>query len=223
MQLNPSTVHVWSVNLNISSELETTFFSLLNPEERIRANRFRPPFHRKRFIAARGALRQLLGNYLDTPPELLEFGYNEHKKPYLLSTNIEISFNVSHSRDYALIAITMENRVGIDVEKVREKFNLAIAERYFSSAENTALQTLPSKERPLAFYRLWARKEAVVKAMGKGLTYPMSSFTVSLEPISEVIDILSENWYLAPLVVSTDYVAALATQMPIENIVYYSF
>lgn len=223
MQLDPSKVHVWSIDLNIDTNLEKEFFSLLNPEERIRAHRLRTPFHRKRFIAARGALRELLGRYLDMPPELIEFQYNEHKKPDLLNTNIPLFFNITHCRDQALAAFTYGNRVGIDLEKVREKYNLAVAERYFSKDENLALMHLPNRERTTAFYRLWARKEAVVKAIGKGMSYPMATFTVSVEAVSETIDVAEEKWYLAPLVANKGFEAAIATKHPIQNLLYHHF
>src|SRR5476651_2536598 len=99
-ELLPGAVHIWHASLDISPEAETHYFENLNPEEQQKALRFRDPKHPTYYTAARGILRELLGQYTEQSPTQLEFAYQEKGKPYLPDSDIE--FNLSHSHDYAV-------------------------------------------------------------------------------------------------------------------------
>jgi 4'-phosphopantetheinyl transferase len=213
----PREVHVWRAGLDGSEFVRQHLEATLAPEEIARANRFFFPRDRQHFVAARGILRQLLSGYLGRPPADLEFAYHPRGKPYLLPqpTDVPIAFNVSHSHGLALLAFSLGREIGVDLERVR--LNIAsdeIASRYFAPREVAELQSLPSEQRPEAFFLCWTRKEAYIKALGEGLQIPLTSFRVSLTPqqpdILESAD--ASRWTLRSLSPAPDYAAALVAE-----------
>ncbi|HTV43472.1 MAG TPA: 4'-phosphopantetheinyl transferase superfamily protein [Candidatus Sulfotelmatobacter sp.] len=166
-------IHVWAAGLDPSPERVSAFKETLAPDELERAARFHFEIDRNRFIAGRGILREILGSYLGIRPERLQFDYSPHGKPTLKasSTRPPLHFNLGHSVDLILIAVTRACPLGIDVEWVRPIPDLEnIATRYFSTREAAELMALPEERRPRAFYQLWTRKEACLKASGEGLS-----------------------------------------------------
>jgi 4'-phosphopantetheinyl transferase len=159
--------------------------ALLSDAERQRASRFVFDRDRDRFIIARGRLRQLLGARLGTPPESVDLVYGAHGKPVLASwlADSELRFNLSHCDDVTLYAFSRGHEIGIDVEAVRVMPDAdAIAARFFSHREQQAYRALERRDRPLGFFQCWTRKEAFIKAIGDGLSYPLDRFDVSLTP-----------------------------------------
>jgi 4'-phosphopantetheinyl transferase len=157
----------------------------LSPDERLRAERFRDDLDKTRYIVCRGFLRGLLARYTQIDPSDLEFAYGEHGKPVLAEAcrSKALQFNVAHSHQLALYALTRERSVGVDVEQVRPLADAArVAAHYFSARENAALRALPESARTEAFYACWTRKEAYLKARGSGLAEPLDQFDVSLAP-----------------------------------------
>jgi len=171
--------HCWLVDVDepAATQAEET----LSSDERTRAAKFRFDIHRSRFVAARSALRKILGRYLKQTPASIRFAYGEQGKPFLESGGV--GFNVSHSGGYALIAVTSGVEVGIDIERVNpERSDEPIARRFFASEEADRLAALPAEQRVPSFFRCWTRKEAYIKAVGGGLSVGLSSFTVSFAP-----------------------------------------
>ena len=192
---------------------------LLSEEERGRAARFVFAEHRTHFIVARGVLRQLLGSYLETPPEALRFAYGMHGKPELAGQHAQsgLRFNLSHSHRLALYAVTRGREVGIDVEHPRPGVDVErLARRFFAPQEIEGLLGMPPGRRWEGFYNCWTRKEAYLKARGEGITVALDSFAVSLRP-GEPAALLrcaadsSEvaRWRLQALLPGEEYVAAL--------------
>jgi len=172
-------VHVWTAGLDLGSEAAA--LGVLSPDELLRARRFHFPRDRRRFAVARATLRVLLGGYLDTPPEALRFSYGEHGKPRI--PGVRLRFNVSHSGGRALLAFAFDRELGIDLEQERPLDDAReLAERYFAPGEARALGELPEPELIPAFFRCWTRKEAFIKATGKGLTQALDAFEVSFAP-----------------------------------------
>ncbi len=185
LDLSAGEVHVWRVALDVPEGVVALHFKFLSEDERRRAFRFHFDRDRRRFTVARGALRQILARYLELEPAAVQFGYSEHGKPFLEQppADLDVRFNVSHSDDVALVAVTLSREVGIDLEKVRPEFaGLEIAERFFSPTEVETLRSLPLKLKSRGFFNCWTRKEAFVKATGKGLSFPLRAFDVTLAP-----------------------------------------
>lgn len=177
--LSAEEIHVWRIPLAAGDS------GVLSEDERRRADRFRFEPDRIRFIAARSALRQILGEYLETRPQSLEFSYAAKGKPELAGAHgtSAIRFNLSHSRDLALLGVTRGYRIGVDVEFMdSERAGEQIAERFFSAMEVGTLRALPANEKLRAFFQCWTRKEAYVKAIGGGLSIPLRSFDVAFGP-----------------------------------------
>lgn len=216
-------VHVWRVSLEVPPQEQERLYRLLHPEERSRVDRFRFPKDRRHFTVARGVLRLLLGRYLKKEPEQLDFAYNKYGKPALLpALNPEgLKFNLSHSGERALYAFALQRELGIDIEWVHRHIGEMdqIARRFFSPHENRALFALPKEQREAAFFNCWTRKEAYIKARGKGLYLPLHEFDVTLAP-GEAAKLLAtrddpayaSRWDMQALKPDKDYTAALAVE-----------
>src|SRR5260221_653979 len=161
--------------LDLGSEAVGAGASLLSAAELQRAARFRFERDRRRFIAARAGLRQLLAQRLAVSPETIEFVYGKYGKPALAQRGLQ--FNLSHSGDFAAYAFSRGCDVGIDIEEVRAVPDAdAVAARMFSRCERDAYAALPADARTLGFLGCWTRKEAVVKALCYGLRVPLGQF-----------------------------------------------
>lgn len=183
MVLAKNTVHIWEIDLEIFSSLELHVPAFLGDTEKDRAFQFRFQKDRDTFMVSRAALRILLGMYLDCSPTDLVFSYEKLGKPYL-EHKIPINFNVSHAGGKILLGFGLDHPLGVDIEKINFDFDaMEIAENYFYGEEITALQALPSSRIHEGFFSLWTRKEAVIKYDGKGLSLPLDSFSVALQPI----------------------------------------
>ena len=168
-QLAPGEIHLWRAALDNPIRLAGAE-AVLSPDEVLRAGRFAFGADRDRFIAAHGALRMVLGLYLSADPQSLEFRIGPTGKPALVQTFTDLRFNLSHSGDLALIAITRGREVGVDVERVHDDIEIdPIVEHYFEPGEAWALRTALPQERVGRFFDLWTRKEACVKAEGGSL------------------------------------------------------
>lgn len=221
--LEANHIHIWSTNLAISKEQEKAYLSLLSPDEVARAERLHFVDHRRRFTAARAILREILGVYLQLPPQDIVFAYGDHHKPFLKNAEqYPLQFNVAHSDEMAIYALTLQHDIGVDIEKIKTDYNAGVATRYFSQTENAALATLSGDAKKAAFYCLWSRKEALVKGVGKGLSLSLSSFSVSLEDAVETIELDQEKWQLAPLHLADDYASAVASNQIIKAIHYWT-
>ena len=190
--------------------------SALSEEERSRAARFMFERHRRRYIVAHTALRSILARYTDRAPEEIMLDAEEYGKPFLRDESLQ--FNLSHSHEMAVVAVAA-SRVGVDIEHVREMTDAGqIAERFFSRQEVMELQLIPRNEMIEAFFRCWTRKEAFIKAIGEGLSYPLESFGVSLQPDEPQLVRVDRDpeapkrWRFANVAVAAGYVGAVAVE-----------
>ena len=154
----------------------------LSQPERDRALRFRFDRDRVRFVRSHAALREILSRYLEVPPGEIRFTEGERGKPSIEPPN-RLAFNLSHAGDFALIAVATDRAVGVDVELVRPGIDFAgMAERVLTPGEREDLSRLDPAARLPAFFAGWARKEALVKAFGLGVSFPLERIEVSLDP-----------------------------------------
>ena len=222
--LKPGTVHLWRADLRASPEQLQRWQQTLSVEEQQRMSRLVMEQGRQRFVAGRSILRAILGRYLDQKPTSLEFVYNKQGKPALAQTDgigQQLHFNLSHSGDLALYALTWDGSVGVDVEIARSHRDvshrdvLKLAQRFFQPAEATAIAALSPAQQPLQFVRYWTAKEAYLKATGQGLMGLSevevdwsegkgSQLRLHGQSAEESI-----NWWLQPLDLGADCAAAL--------------
>lgn len=222
--LNSHEIHLWRTALTVAADREKELLSFLNQDELNRAQRFHFPKHRQHFIVARGMLRQLLSVYLDQPAREIHFSYTEHGKPYLADHPLQ--FNLSHSDEMAVYIFTQNALVGIDIEKVTVESKADVAERYFSQTEYQQFLALPLIEQARAFYRIWACKEALIKAIGDGLAFSLSGFSVPVAESYEqqTVRINEQSiWYLQRFMAHPDYESAWVSQQPITKIAYWEW
>jgi 4'-phosphopantetheinyl transferase len=204
--------------------------ALLDPDERDRLERFRQLDDRRRFLAGHAGLRILLGAALGAHPQALRFTRGSHGKPALARRGDErtIEFNVAHSGRVALVALADDTPLGVDVEEIRPLPDRdAIATQFFHRSEAAALAALSDAEKDLAFFRTWTRKEAVTKALGRGLSLDLNAFCVSRLPGQDLevrFDVArhpaAPRWTLVDLDPEPGHVGALAIAQRPVSLVY---
>lgn len=204
-------VHIWRINLN-SSESQLQFFrETLSSDEIARAQRFYFPEHRQRFIAGRGTLRAILGQYLGIDPKQVEFEYQPRGKPLLAAKFADkgLLFNLSHSQDLALCGVSYQNQIGVDLEYIRTMSDLeGLAKRFFSSREYEYLRLISPQEQQQIFFRYWTCKEAYLKATGDGLVQ-LEEIEISLTPNQPSQLLVSGDWNLRELTPAENFAAAV--------------
>ncbi len=224
----PCEVIVWSVALHEFVARADALARCLSEQERARAQRFVFPYHRDRFIVCRAVLRQVLADRLGLAPGAIEFRYGEHGKPALsppLMTT-PLQFNVSHTDECALIAVSTTAQLGVDVEKIRpEIVTPDLAAEIFCRAELSSLFALPAARVPEAFFKGWCGKEAYLKGTGKGLMLAPREFEVCLDPDGPQRLLRPHRaaehvaWSLHSIGVIAGHAAALATDRAPASIV----
>lgn len=235
-------VHVWCAAINVDEQAAADLLVTLSKDEEQRAAHYLLDRSRRRFIACRAAQRMILARYLTSDvgwasarhenlgglkPTLrdlareLVFDYSPLGKPTLAAGSDpsgRLKFNVSNSGDMAIIAVALDRELGADVERIRDNLDHhGLAQRYFASEERDKLRRLPEGERLAGFFDCWTRKEAFLKAIGKGLTYPLDRAIVSVgraEPCRLLSldgdESAASAWSLLPLHPAPGYVAAIA-------------
>ncbi len=215
-------VHLWSARLDPPEDFLRQCAGLLSEDEHRRAERFRFGSLRNRYIAGRGTLRMLLGRYLRTAPASFSLSYQAHGKPELGPPwkAYGLEFNVSHSHELAVYAFTRGSPIGVDVECIRPMPNAAeLLERFFSPEEVQQWQQMPAERQLRAFFQGWTRKEAWLKAVGSGLSFPLNQFCVTLDGPARVLSIRGDTdeaarWWLESCEPCDGYVAAVAMRGP---------
>ena len=176
---------VWMCDL--AHPPSTDELATLSKDEIARADRFLQSSHRANYLAAHVALRRLVSSHTGLPAEQLVFLNQQFGKPRL-SGSAACFFNLSHSADLALIAISSQFEVGVDIELSRELDEVHdLAEQHFTLLELDALSELPPAELAAAFYKIWVRKEACVKSVGLGLQVPLTTVEVGMGPFEKVV------------------------------------
>lgn len=174
----PINVDLWVWSLDVDDAERGRLAKFLSEDEAARAARFVFERDRQRFVMGRGRLREILAREIADRPWALRFAYAAHGKPSLLTTPA-LHFNLSHSEALAALAVSRHAGIGVDIEFARP-LKEDIAQRFFSPREVAVLKALPEEDQAAAFFRCWTRKEAVVKAVGEGLSYSLDSFDVTL-------------------------------------------
>jgi 4'-phosphopantetheinyl transferase len=216
--VNNDQTDLWRINISSNLSLLENFLSILHPDEIARANRYYQTKDKNRFIISRGALRIILGKYLNEQPADIEFKTGINKKPYINNTNhTPLCYNISHSGDWILLAVS-NSEIGADTEQVNFTFKYQdVLQDNFSPAEIGYINQSSSVER---FFMLWTRKEALTKATGKGLDGDLK-----LIPCLDGIHVVQggtilsgEDWQISTFELSENYLASVANNINIVTI-----
>lgn len=218
-------VHVWTVRLERPLPEAEILRTCVPVSERDRAARLPMERHRRRFLRTRIALRRILAEYMDAEPCEIPIEIAGNGKPGLGKCGKELPprFNLTHSHDLALVAVTCQREVGVDLEHVNPKRDeMRLARRFFHASETAYLETLARPERLAAFYRAWTRKEAYVKAIGEGLRVSPRRVAVTLAPQDPARLVAVDGrpgeesrWRFAELRVPEHFVGAVAAEGPL--------
>jgi 4'-phosphopantetheinyl transferase len=227
MTIGTGEVRAWCVKLVREPALIACARSLLSPDELERANGFHSQDLRDDFVLSRGLLRVLLAMHHHVAPAAIRFTYGPHGKPALAaSLDSTIRFNISHSAGLFACAIANGCEIGIDVERHRSlSDHVEIARRFFSQGEYDAILRTDDAARTAAFFDCWVRKEALIKALGGGLSIPLDHFDVSVEagratflPAAEGVADDERQWQLHAFSPSAGFSGALAFRDPRKQI-----
>jgi 4'-phosphopantetheinyl transferase len=224
-KLIASEIHVWYCSMELPV---SRFWKMLSLDERTRAEQYHFQDDKDRFIIRRGILRTLLGRYLNVEPGQLQFCYGKNGKPGITdpSGRTEVHFNLSQSEELALYVFSRDNEIGVDIECIQDIPEMErITELYFSAGEREIFHTLPEDKKKGKFFNIWTRKEAIVKALGEGLSWPLDQLDVSSAlagPIrlqKAVEDTKpASRWSVQDLKPAPGFAAALATEGPIRRV-----
>jgi 4'-phosphopantetheinyl transferase len=229
LMLLAADVHVWNVDLNLDSQQVSEFSQFLTVQERQRAAKFINPVHGSRWTVARGYLRQILSQYLvrgaspteNLTPAEIAFTCGAQGKPALDGSDIQ--FNLSHSGDRAIYAISAKYPVGIDLEYIHPLPAADLVDRFFSANEQTIFHRLPASLQQAAFFHAWTQKEAYLKACGTGLSTPLDQIEVSIDPRTPAAIIsapITGIWQIQKLAISTEYAGAIVIGGNYDRIKY---
>lgn len=221
--LLPGEVHLWRADLNLSAPQLELARAIMISDEVARADRMVTDILRNRRVAGQSILRDILSRYLGQAPHDIIFSHGERGKPSIQGSDIQ--FNMSHTEDIALYAITRSHPIGVDIEAIKtSKYHQGIVESNFSPQELAQYQSLPESEKLEAFFRAWTRKEAYIKAIGLGLYYPLEKFTVDLSSRGEngLISIegsteRAKNWLSTSFFVGEKFIASIAIEARIHR------
>ena len=228
IEIEDNQVHVWQVRIDTSSFYPKDISITLSEDELERSGKFKFQKDREHFILRHYQLRLILSKYCDCHPHEMKFRYNSFKKPFIFSPKCKgIKFNISYSHDFMVVGLNKEKDIGIDIEKVHEIHDLeTVAVNNFSSQELKILNDTLDKTN--TFFKIWTRKEAFIKATGKGMYYPLKSFCVNINssgsyehPVIFKHPIKSKLWRIAELNTSDGYIASLAIKSNKFQISYF--
>ncbi len=210
-------VDIWFFSLLSSKTAKQKFASIFSADETKRLGEIKLSIVANEFIGSRGCLREILSKYLPLNPSELVFEYGSRKKPFLaLKQNSEqIKFNLSHSSDMAVLAVTKGMQIGVAIELLRKLDGAEkISSRFFAPSETFYLKSFKGKELECEFFKLWTAKESILKAHGGGISDGLSKWVLSLEhyPFIEIVAKPEKcSWCIVPIACqNSNYITALA-------------
>lgn len=218
LKLTADEIHVWFGVLDQPVSEIYRFIQTLSKDECIRAGRFHFHQDRERFIARHGILRMLLGCYMGVEPSTLRFYGGKNGKPEVAAMfgKETIHFNLSHSEGAALFAFARSYEIGVDIEQIRDVSEMEqIVNQFFSVGEKTFFCALPQDMKREAFLNCWTRKEAFIKAIGEGLSWPLDKFNVTERNTLRTIEGETggvSDWSIHSLKPACEHVGALAVR-----------
>ena len=217
--LLPGCLHLWLAALSTGPGDLARLERLLSPEERLEARRFHRPADHLRWVTARAALRRILAAYLQERPRALRLASGPSGKPYLDG----LQFNLSHAGDLALVAVSKEKPVGVDIEKLRELTAMqAVLSYIFTDEERAFVESHSGEHHTRAFFLIWNRREAAAKALGLDLLASFSRLEIPVAAYSAAgfqVPLIrttglpaGEDWWLRDFSPAPGYAGALCLE-----------
>lgn len=228
-------IHIWRASLDYSESKLNLLMGYLSNEEIERANRFYFGKDRIQYIVRRSILRQIISKYLEIDAKNLIFEYNHFGKPFLVTDSLkhDLKFNMTHSKNMALYCISLQKEVGIDIEYLyREVEFQPIIDRFFSQNEKEFIENIAIDKHKEAFFKIWTRKEAILKAMGKGISHPLDMIDVPYERNNFTVSVNSTgkqgyetSFYVQDFLPAINYKASIAIEGSYSglNLSYFTF
>ncbi len=190
LSLTRNEIHIWMTKpqtLLDNDELLTRYTTLLNAQEKVKYQRYKFAKDRHDALITRAFIRDLLSYYADIAPQDWQFEKSAKGKPEAVNAPIPLRFNISHTKNLIVCAVTLTDDIGCDVENTsRSNDVLAIAERYFSAKESTELFSLPDEQQRHRFFDYWTLKESYIKAWGLGLAIPLADFSFTINDTVQI-------------------------------------
>jgi 4'-phosphopantetheinyl transferase len=222
--LGPDAVHLWCASMELPMNKMEAFEKTLNQVERNKAADLCSCQLRRHFIASHGLLRAILSRYVPAAPSELEFANDPHGKPRLVGATQAPSFNMAHSGELAIYAISARAEVGVDVERIRSLEHISlIASQFFSPREQAALRTLSEEDQLYGFFDYWTRKEALIKAFGAAPPELQKGIETSTNRIGNpsAAQEIPQRWSLRSISPAPGYIAAVAVDSPTPHFSYW--
>ena len=213
--IDDHSIHVWGLHVPANEHRIGALEEILSDRERQKALRYLRKTDRQSSIAARGALRILLSGYTGVQANQVELAYSANGKPRM--SGADIAFNVSHSGEWIVLAFGHGREIGVDIEQVQREMDImAIAARYFTPEEKGIIEE--AEDPHTVFFRLWARKEAYIKACGSTLFAELRGTAVPMGDGAQ-----KEGWFFHHLEAGSEYAAAVVTDRPLTRLPCYDF
>jgi 4'-phosphopantetheinyl transferase len=219
-------VHVWHLFAEQAANATPVMHALLSAEERERMARYRHESDRLLYLLSRGMMRTVLASYLGCAWDAVRYTSNAHGKPILDGASVAyasgslLHFNLTHSNGAIALAVSLDREVGIDIEsRHRPAEYLLLAQRFFTESEAQHLHGLDEQQRRDAFFAIWTLKEAFVKGIGRGLSFPLDAFCFELEldrlvAFKPLADFVSPDWHFQQFNLGEQHCGAIAIQSP---------
>jgi len=188
LSLAANEIHLWATkpqdllkDIN-NEELTKRYQALLTADETVKQQRYKFEKDRHDALITRAFIRDLLSYYADIEPADWRFEKGEKDKPEIINPPLPLRFNISHTKDLIICAVTLADDIGCDVENTtRTNDVLSIADRYFSPEETKELFSLPKEQQRHRFFDYWTLKESYIKAWGLGLAIPLKDFSFTIK------------------------------------------
>jgi len=219
----PDYIHLWLLDSDQITETElSSHIGVLDANERAKAERIK--YNKKTYLASRILMRKALAHYVKKPPQDIEFSRTETGKPFLINQLKPVYFNLSHSKNFVVLAVCNHAKAGVDIEGVRQRKFLDIAELYFHPREFSQLTACTESARGNLFFRLWTLKEALFKATGSGIANNLDKADFNfrddkiIAEFSENLGLVASDWQFFQYQITAGFLCALAVNSA-QNII----
>ena len=214
--------HLWHAEIS----LDATALAMLTDTERTQAAKLRAGLVRSQYIAARSMTRSILAHYADVEPGELRWTRSTDGKPAIAAdqNRHDLRFSLAHAQRHLVLAVTIGSEIGVDVETVRPmQFADAMTDHFMTPDEQCEYQSVGADRQPEHFYYLWTRKEAVIKAVGIGLKYPLTSLDVRSDRVTTQNHDHTDCWQLRTYHPANGILAAVAADVAIRAWHHFKF